>query len=267
MNYHGSYQNKDWLIQKHIKEKLSLASMARECGHISYQAIQAWMKKHAIPIRHRQYSLHEEIFNSCDSPEKAYWIGFLMADGSIVNQDNRYRRLGLLLAQKDKEHLEKFCSFLNWNGPIQKRIINTFGKQYSEVKVQVSSKQLVNDLIQYGIIPRKTGQEQIKNIPFRFLRDFIRGYFDGDGSIMRDRHKKKFVIVSASQKILKQIQGILMKNCQLPQTKIYRKRNSLTKQPSNCYALQYGGVYNIQRIADYLYRGATVYLSRKREIF
>src|SRR5271166_7037406 len=57
--------------------------------------------------------LNHSIFETIDSEEKAYWLGFLLADGSIQVRKNVQKIVKLALAIEDKEHLEKFKKFVN----------------------------------------------------------------------------------------------------------------------------------------------------------
>jgi len=63
----------------------------------------------------RQYTFNEYIFENIDTEEKAYWLGFLMADG--YNHESK-TCVTLRLQEEDKEILEKFKSFLNYTGNI-----------------------------------------------------------------------------------------------------------------------------------------------------
>lgn len=208
----------------------------------------------------RQYYLDERIFQVIYKPEIAYWLGFLMADGNVKGNS-----LTLRLAQKDKSHLLKFRKFLRCDYPIRRILVKNKMRQkiYVQFEIRVHSGQIVKDLKKYGIVARKTGREAIQNIPFEYIRDFILGYFDGDGCIHVSKNgNRAFSIVSSSLNILKIIQAVLIRQCDLNETKIGKKENS--------YTLIYGGNLQIERIYDYLYErgiGTIDYLERKKDKF
>lgn len=116
------------------------------------------------------------------TPESAYWIGFLMADGSVGSKRTTIK---LYLAEEDKEHIQKFKDFLGSGH----KIIHYSRKPWNGYKRQdaygitVNSKQMVQDLAKYGVTPRKSATAkviQLENDPH-----FWRGVIDGDGSLFR----------------------------------------------------------------------------------
>lgn len=212
----------------------------------------AWKKK---------YSIDETMFEKCDSPEKAYWLGFIMADGNInINNRGGYRLI-INLKNGDKNHLEKFRQFLNANVPIEERWISGGNAKSRKIaSISICRKKIFNSLKQYGIIPRKTGMEQIRNIPEQYYSDFIRGYFDGDGCLLRAKEtgQLSMEIVCASKLFIQSLQKILIKHCNLLKTKLQQK--------SSCYKLTYGGNIQVPRIFNYLLQNSNVRLERKYKL-
>ncbi len=136
-----------------------------------------------IPSRSKRekYSYDRTYFNKIDTAEKAYWLGFLLADGNNTGTTLRFR-----LKADDKSILEKFNKCLKSNIPI--KIENgsgfTEGKQNSIVNLTISSREMCNAVLKYGIIPNKTAlnHEPMYNFNNEELQNaFIRGIFDGDG--------------------------------------------------------------------------------------
>ncbi|KKN22665.1 hypothetical protein LCGC14_0912750 [marine sediment metagenome] len=265
------YENKDWLTKQYWGTKLSSVKIAKICS-VTKTTIFRWMRRHDIPRRNkidvdnlregtRKYLLNENIFKECDTAEKAYWIGFIMADGNISHRDDeKHYRLKIRLQKRDKNHIEKFLKFLSSNVPIKE---TNYNNNPPTAGVEINGKKLVNTLEQYGIVPRKTGKEQIKNIPEQYYPDFIRGYFDGDGCLAlskryRKRNSLAFFLACASQKFLQEVQDILLKECNLTKTKII--------QQNNCYSLRYGGNLQVPRIFNYLLQNSDVQLERKYKL-
>ena len=132
----------------------------------------------------KKYTYNESIFQTIDTEEKAYWLGFLYADGSVTNGD-RYV-LELSLQQKDKKHLEKFQVFLNTDALIKDKQIHLNDKTYLACVIQINNKSIVTDLITLGCTPKKSLTIMFPSdniVPNKLQHHFIRGYIDGDGSI------------------------------------------------------------------------------------
>lgn len=138
----------------------------------------------------RRYEINERYFHIIDSPAKAYWLGFICADGSIVTRKGRPSHLGIGLQLADKRHLEKFRDALGSTAPVtvrrirsspHGRVIHRWMCNYS-----VSSKQMLMDLIRRGVTPHKTKRISIpRGIPRKYIRDFWRGVIDGDGTVRK----------------------------------------------------------------------------------
>jgi len=212
-------------------------------------------------MSNKKYDFDEDIFEKCNTPEKAYWIGFIMADGCVYvtkKKGSVSYVLAFCINRKDEKLLDKFQGFL---GSLYPYVHDKRNRVY----LYVWRKKILEDLKQYGIIPRKTGKEQIKNIPKEYYPDFIRGYFDGDGCISNNKiiyknkiyEYKSFRLCSASKGFLRQIQDILIRKCDLNKTKIYKVKNQESWQLAQC------GKDTIKRIFNFLYENASIYLERK----
>lgn len=126
--------------------------------------------------------MYNGIFKGVDSENTAYWLGFLAADGSVREDKNQ---LILGLSRQDRTHVEKFKQFVESDADIKDRdmLCSTNGKYYPSSLICVSSKQLINDLSQYGIVSDKSHKNInfLQYIPEQYKMHFILGYFDGDG--------------------------------------------------------------------------------------
>src|SRR5690606_21393784 len=144
----------------------------------------------------KKYNFNESFFETIDTEEKAYWLGFIAADGNINDRgENKSKSLHIGLSFKDKNHLLKFMININYSHlliEIKERIINLKKRRY--VRLNLNSKKMYNDLLDKGITPRKSlTLKPPKNVPKDLVRHWIRGYFDGDGSVhiyndKRDKH-------------------------------------------------------------------------------
>lgn len=124
-----------------------------------------------------KYCVNDKYFEKINSPEKAYWLGFIVADGNVCKNSLQIR-----LHIQDKGHLKKIRKCLNSSHPI-KTIIDKDNYEYSSLCI--SNKKICNDLSKYGVVPNKSliCNPNMDLIPRKLHRDFWRGMIDGDGSI------------------------------------------------------------------------------------
>lgn len=124
-----------------------------------------------------EYNRH--IFDNIDTPDKAYWLGFIVADGYLNDSKNMLR---IKIGDKDKHHLEKFIDFLEGDKMMLKsEIHNTTGN--TQWYVSTYAPQIHNALNNLNVEQAKSGNEHIPPIEKQYIRDFIRGLWDGDGFI------------------------------------------------------------------------------------
>lgn len=133
-----------------------------------------------------KYIENEHYFSVIDSPSKAYILGFIAADGSLVKSstgDSYY--LTITIKYEDRSVLDFIQKELNSNYKLLEIRKISYGKEVHHIRLQFSNKIITNDLMMYGILPRKslTMTNIIENIPIEYRDAFIIGYFDGDGSV------------------------------------------------------------------------------------
>lgn len=141
------------------------------------------MKKHGLaarPRNWRHYALNETVFDTVNE-RSAYWLGFLMADGSVFYQHNGSGSaiIAVTLATEDIGHLKKFRAFLKADNPIH--IAKATDTYKTRCSLRVTSDRLAKRLATYGIVPRKTKITQAHHV--EHLPAFWRGVLDGDGSL------------------------------------------------------------------------------------
>ena len=148
---------------------------------IKYDTISTNIRKlGAITNPHGKIYMNSSIFEKIDTEEKAYWLGFLYADGSVYKNNKGYYRFELGLAEKDLIHIKKFKKFVNSKHDIKYRV------KTKSFRLVFSDPQFTKNLIDLGCVPNKSlilkfpTEEQV---PLELQKHFIRGYFDGDGCI------------------------------------------------------------------------------------
>lgn len=255
------------LIVEDYKNGNSVLQISKKYGY-KYDKTYSVIKKHNLEIRGNDYNskiyhVDSHVFDIIDSEEKAYWLGFLYADGCVLNTGSNYK-MSLALFDKDINHLMKFKSFLNTNNPIK---IYNGNHNNKYCRISVIDYNICMSLIDKGVYERKT--EIIKYPSFlnsELDRHFIRGYVDGDGCITYHKHninKDRYVF---SLKILSTKEMLYEIHKRLPSNKsnmpILQKRR---KNEVNNYSLEYGGNKQTLNILNYLYGESNIYLDRKYE--
>lgn len=198
--------------QKQINEIIEKYQNGQSCTSIcedygvSQQTINRLLVKNNVIVSNRKHYFNENIFDEIDNAEKAYWLGFIVADG-YINEDRGF--LSIKLNAKDKEHLYKFMRFINGNeNMIKTEYHNITGNELT--KIILNSRNFTNKLIKLNLRQRKSsGKEQLTpNIPKKYIRDYIRGLWDGDGHIEYMR-----LDLISSIEVLTFVQNYLNKKC------------------------------------------------------
>jgi intein-encoded DNA endonuclease-like protein len=173
--YIFNQKEQEYIINQY-KEGKFLKDIARKYN-ISIRPIKRILQKNNIQIRkvRRYYKINHNYFSDLNSEDKVYWLGFIIADGSLV-EPNRIR---ISLSTSDREHLNKFLVSLNSNYNIYDY------KDMSEVTI--TSDKIFNDLQKNNLHPNKVHNIEMPNIKSNFLSHFWRGVFDGDGALFFQR--------------------------------------------------------------------------------
>ncbi len=208
-------------------------------------------------INSRKYSHDENYFEIIDNEHKAYWFGFICADGFIESKRTQVsQKVGITLNNIDKGHLEKFKKDINATNPINDYIGSGYNPNGVFSKIILTSQKTVDDLKKHGCVEHKSLSLKFPEIREDLIRHFIRGYFDGDGSLNKSRgYKGKYeyaIQFTGTKEFLEKLMEILNKNL-----KLYYHNNA--------YELSIGGNNQVKEIANYLYNDSTVYLDRKYE--
>jgi len=212
-------------------------------------------------IANKKYQVNENYFEKIDNEEKAYWLGFLYADGNVRIHKGRSGILKLKLKQSDKQHIEKFNECLNSNYPIKDgmEIVKVKKREYKcyYSVVCIYNTKMVKDLYNLGCMNNKTFKLKFPNfLDKELIRHFIRGYFDGDGCIHKIKDKPDsfiFNIVSANKDFLESITEYL------DYTNILKSKK--------CFLLNTYRIDDILYIRKLFYENSNFYLERKKKIF
>lgn len=206
------------------------------------------------------YSFNKNYFQEIDSQEKAYWLGYMYADGYICINNHQYV-FGMSLAEKDEFVLHKFKKCLEATHPINKYVSTGYGEN-TYFRLAITSEKTVKDLIKHGVVAQKTNILKAPNIESLYIPHFIRGYFDGDGCITNhlssDGYTVYAVKILGTLDILNYIKHFIESNTDI------RINNFYKRKPEQLVSSLELGTNNQSRIfLDLLYENATIFLERK----
>lgn len=244
-----------------IENGESVTSISKKIGidrHIISRELKNFFND-SINISNKKYSLNENYFEAIDNEEKAYWLGFISADGNIYKRDNNGTIiLSFNLNIRDKKHLEKFLKSIDSNIPIKEKDGAGYGEGTKIASLYINSKKLGNDLIKLGIVPRKSLILNPPLIDETFIKDWIRGYFDGDGSVTPLlKNGNSQLSFQGTKEVL-----IFIQNFLTPEKEIKLYQKDINK---NNFSFHYGGRKSIINILNKFYLNPKIYLDRKYE--
>lgn len=242
---------KNGLTAKEISESLNISktTVHRYCKKLNIK----------IPNYHNMLKFDNTVFDIIDTEEKAYWLGFLYADGNVGTNSNI---VSISLSRKDIEHLNKFNKFLKNTANVRKTITRTNNRDYETCNIAVCDKHLKEQLISLGCCPKKS---LILKFPKReifekenLIYDFIRGYVDGDGCLTFSRNGRLALNIVGTYEFLQGIVDIF------PQQ--FTKVRKLKRLKTNVYTIGNCGT-NADYVTKILYENANIYLQRKYDRF
>lgn len=217
----------------------------------SNSAIRGLLIRRGIEMRSRgkQSNFNEEYFDTIDDEHKAYWLGFIYADGNLTKN-----RLRVEVQSKDIEIVNNLREDLNSTN----KFIICKNEKKNNFAIGFCSNKMADDLKKHGVVENKTFKlKSIPNIPQHLIRHFIRGYFDGDGTVYIDSKNNSLRVgFYGTKDLLTSIQNNLHEEIGTSINKIYEK--------VGCWLLSYARESDIKKIYDYLYTDAELFLARKK---
>lgn len=174
--------------------------------NVSAKVVKRVLREQGVELRSKRKHFYDEhIFDEIDSAEKAYWIGFIAADG-YINENRHF--LSIKLQGSDREHLLKFIRFIGGDeGMLKTECHNITGNELC--KVDVNGVYFTNSLVKLNLRQGKSsGKEQLSPIPQEYIKDYIRGLWDGDGHL-----NEKCLNLISSVEILEFVQNYLHDTC------------------------------------------------------
>lgn len=252
----------------YLKENYSKMSRSEIAKYLNRTETSVKVKANKMGIKRYPYICDYEYFKNIDTESKAYWLGFIYADGWVtVNSNTNSGHVGIQLQKNDVNHLKKFNKDINGNCPI------TFGEKACTIssnpeklnpycRIRIYSINMVNDLINHGVNSNKSYDITFPDIQENLIRHFIRGFFDGDGCVRSRTRKlssgktKQYPVCDISCHEKSFLESI--------RSHIYSKGiNSYIYPDGTSFRLYLSGLDDNITFLDYIYKDSIVYLDRK----
>jgi DNA-binding transcriptional regulator WhiA len=264
-------------IKELISNQVCLNKLIKQVSNefnLQETAVRAYLFRHKLKAC-KCHQIKDDFFTFIDSEEKAYLLGFFIADGSIYQALDSYSfKFSVALSEKDIEIVKLYQKFICPTHKIQsghytKGVIDrkpTKTIVWNSVEMYTTLK---ND---YNVGLRKTYdldfQFPFEKIPKELIRHFIRGFFDGDGHISFNQKTRQFTLgfYSTALPFLKQIGNIFVDTFKV--TAVY---DSTVKTIMRLYCLRFKNNQKrrefIQNLYNYFYDNSNYYLIRKKVKF
>lgn len=259
-----------WTIDEidYLKENYSKIPRSEIAKYLNRSETSVKVKANKMGIKKYPYICDYEYFKNIDTESKAYWLGFIYADGWVtVNPNTNSGHVGIQLQKNDANHLKKFNKDINGNYPI------AFGEKACTIssnpekltpycRIRIYSINMVNDLITHGVNSNKSYDITFPDIQENLIKHFIRGFFDGDGCVRSRTRKlssgktKQYPVCDISCHEKSFLESI--------RSHIYSKGiNSYIYPDGTNFRLYLSGLDDNINFLDYIYKDSIVYLDRK----
>ena len=226
-------------------------------GH-GKSTVNAVIVRHGGEIRRQVGVDHPDFFDQIDMPEKAYWLGFLSADGCMIGSERHPEgdHLSVRLAARDKGHLVKLKAALGAHASVLDGVSKGFGKPAPSANLNVGSRRLTDALVALGIGPRKSATVRPWDGPARLMPHFWRGLFDGDGSLAIKSPTLFTAFLCGSEPCVRGFLAWAHEICGTEATPYFR---------TGCWYVSISGRYQVPKLVRAMYADAPVSLDRKQE--
>lgn len=267
-------QDKDNLIKvitKLHEEGVSQVDISKRLD-ISRGTILRWNKEiqfiqprspgEAGKLKNKFHKYNENYFKDIVTANQAYILGYILGDGTVVDK-GKSKRIILTLAAQDYQLLKDIARELNMEDAIKFRKKSAPNEQH-KYSLVINSTQMANDLITFGIVPKKTGKEKFINfLDIDLQWAFLRGFFDADGHIRvykRNGYIKARMGFTGNYELLKDILSFFKVQG------FAANVNSITKK-QGCFDLYLSSKKELTQICELLYKHGDIKLNRKYDIF
>jgi len=229
--------------------------------------IQNVLNRYHIKLRNasevtKKYNINENYFERIDNEDKAYTLGLLYADGCIFKNVTRIN-----LIETDADILKDIASKIYLDGNYQISRLEGMSKTWKngntyytkpQMVLTLTRKKIVNDLKKHGLMEKKSFTIRFPKIDIKYIKDFVRGYFDGDGHFYTsEKHKNNNRIqITSNNAFIDDLKKIIEKHINI---KCIINESEIV----NIYRLNIFGNVKVKKFLDWIYKDSHLKLNRK----
>ena len=177
-------------------DRYTAKQLAEQYGCSRSTILKLWMDNNYHKPIGFSYYVNDNYFSNINSANKAYIVGLIASDGNVYKRSGHGGQLRFCFQNGESEYnlLMSILADMQSTCQIRTNNVTINDKTYENISATIVSETIFNDLCNIGIFPQKTWKmnilDVISHIPMQFLRDFLRGYFDGDGCITMSKRDK-----------------------------------------------------------------------------
>lgn len=247
-----SYRDRDTIIR--LGATMNDTEMAKALG-CSAPTIRYWRDRHGLPRSranpggsHARWTTNQDYFTTIDTPEKAYILGFIIADGYVHKNG---RSVSIAVKESDSSLLLRIAKEMGCNAPLYPKVTRGYGNVSSLMVLNLSRRKLVDDLAKLGVHANKSLTVTFPTVPRRLERHLVRGLWDGDGWV----GERQFSLIGSPGTIAGVAKAIERHTGQ-----------RLGIGASNGHPRIYGGRKN-RAVLEWIYSDSSISLERKMASF
>jgi intein-encoded DNA endonuclease-like protein len=242
-------------IKEMYNQGMSLQNIANTVGYKSAHSIRSKLLSVGVTMRtkagNRNMGINDRYFSVLDTEKKAYFAGFLLADGSVNIREKSKPQIRIEILTTDSYILNEMRTDIKIENTVK-----VTSKGCSALRWH--SQTMFDDLAKYSVVPNKTNNKRLtmNTIPEDMIKHFIRGFFDGNGYASR-KGNRRIVGFCDGYDFLVELKTYLAEKLSISNNNVY------TSTSSGSRFIEYGNQEDVQKLISYMYDDATIYLTRK----
>lgn len=256
------------IVEKYKTGKYNCNTLGKEYG-ISRTTVNAMLRRRGVAINNdlsllkRKYTINDNYFDKIDAEDKAYWFGWLCADGTNTRSRNH---VAMTLQTSDVYILTEFLKCIGSNSKMYVFTRPLLNRLASYTRVDIINKKISEDLEKLGCVAKKSlilKFPGVDKIPESLIRHFVRGFWEGNGSIYKKNLNKSSDInhginVYGSYSFCVGLAEVIEK---------YLKIKLNVKNDRKVAFLRCGSQVNVLKILGWLYKNVNFVLKRKYDMY
>lgn len=247
------------IVDYYLQYPMSIEELHEEFSSLCTVTLSRCLKRHGLNLYSRQDILTRDVnihyFDIIDSEEKAYLCGLFNADGCVYTKGTKAGNLFNIQLQKQDGYM---IDFIKERLNINRQVV--IDKRDESCSISLVNNYFVSKLMSLGITEGKDNRFMPK-VPNELKRHWLRGLFDGDGSITikkrSARHNVQYcVIILGHSQLINQVKAWLINELNISD-------NKLCSDGGDAYSIRLANQRDFLAVTNYMYENATIYLTRK----